>query len=299
MAVWSAPGKVFLFGEHAVVYGKPGIAMAIKPRVYVTVRKTRHPPRVKSPYLEKCFELTGVNGSVYIHSQLPSSSGLGSSAAVTVATLSAISDEFDLGYEKSDIATMAHSVEKSVQKGRASATDTYVSTFGGVLLIQGDIKRRLPPEDFHLVIGNTLVSHSTARMVEQVSKFRATDPDIVNPILDAIEAVTMRSMHVFQDQRALGRYMDINHELLEALGVGHPTLTRLVTAARAAGAYGAKITGAGGGGSIVALCPKRSKSKVAGAIEGCDGRAIITTIDNEGARKEKEDERNRTDKTRR
>lgn len=271
--------------------------MAIKPRVYVTVRKTRHPPRVKSPYLEKCFELMGVNGSVYIHSQLPSSSGLGSSAAVTVATLSAINDEFNLGYNKPDIATIAHSVEKSVQKGRASATDTYVSTFGGVLLIQGDIKRRLPPEDFHLVIGNTMISHSTARMVEQVSKFRATDPDIVNPILDAIEAVTMRSMHVFQDQRALGKYMDINHELLEALGVGHPALTRLVTAARAAGAYGAKITGAGGGGSMVALCPKRSKSKIAGAIEGCDGRAIITTIDNEGARKEKEDERNRTDKT--
>ena len=79
--------------------------------------------------------------------------------------------------------------------------------------------------------------------------------------------------------------------------MGHPALTRLVTAARAAGAYGAKITGAGGGGSMVALCPKRSKSKIAGAIEGCDGRAIITTIDNEGARKEKEDERNRTDKT--
>jgi len=271
--------------------------MAIKPRVYVTVRKTRHPPRVKSPYLEKCFEEMGVNGSVYIHSQLPSSSGLGSSAAVTVATLSAINDEFNLGYKKPDIASMAHSVEKSVQKGRASPTDTYVSTFGGVLLIQGDVKRRLVPEDFHLVIGNTMVSHSTARMVEQVSTFRATDPDIVNPILDAIEAVTLRSLHVFHDQRALGKYMDINHELLEALGVGHPALTRLVTAARAAGAYGAKITGAGGGGSMVALCPKRSKSKIAGAIEGCDGRAIITTIDNEGVRKEKDDERNRTDKT--
>ncbi len=297
MAVWSAPGKVFLFGEHAVVYGKPGIAMAIKPRVYVTVRKTRNPLRVKSPYLEKCFEQMGVNGSLYINSQLPSSSGLGSSAAVTVATLSAINDEFDLGYDRLDIAAMAHAIEKSVQKGHASPTDTYVSTFGGIILIQGDIKRRLLPEDFHLVIGNTMVSHSTARMVSQVSKFRATDPDIVNPILDAIEAVTNRSLHVFTDQKALGAYMDINHELLEALGVGHPALTRLVTAARAAGAYGAKITGAGGGGSMVALCPKRSKSKIAGAIEGCGGRAIITSIDNEGARKEKEDERNRTDKT--
>jgi len=297
LAVWSAPGKVFLFGEHAVVYGKPGIAMAIKPRVYVTVRKTRNPLRVKSPYLEKCFEQMGVNGSLYINSQLPSSSGLGSSAAVTVATLSAINDEFDLGYDRLDIAAMAHAIEKSVQKGHASPTDTYVSTFGGIILIQGDIKRRLLPEDFHLVIGNTMVSHSTARMVSQVSKFRATDPDIVNPILDAIEAVTNRSLHVFTDQKALGTYMDINHELLEALGVGHPALTRLVTAARAAGAYGAKITGAGGGGSMVALCPKRSKSKIAGAIEGCGGRAIITSIDNEGARKEKEDERNRTDKT--
>jgi len=291
LAVWSAPGKVFLFGEHAVVYGKPGIAMGIKPRVYVTVRKTRHPPRVKSPYLEMCFEKMGVNGSVYIHSQLPSSSGLGSSAAVTVATLAAINDEFSLGHRNEDIAHIAYQVEKEVQMGRASPTDTYVSTFGGIVLIMGDTKRRLPPEDFHLVIGNTMVSHSTAKMVEQVSNFRAQDPGIVNPILDAIEAVTLKSMHVFNDHRALGRYMDINHELLEALGVGHPSLTRLVMAARSAGAYGAKITGAGGGGSMVALCPKRSKSKVAGAIEGCDGRAIITTIDTEGVREESEDDR--------
>jgi mevalonate kinase len=281
LAVWSAPGKVFLFGEHAVVYGKPGIAMGIKPRVYVTVRKTRHPPRVKSPYLEMCFEKMGVNGSVYIHSQLPSSSGLGSSAAVTVATLSAINDEFTLGHSRDDIAHIAFQVEKEVQMGRASPTDTYVSTFGGIVLIMGDAKRRLPPQDFHLVIGNTMISHSTAKMVEQVSTFRAQDPNIVNPILDAIEAVTLKSMHVFNDHKALGRYMDINHELLEAL----------VMAARSAGAFGAKITGAGGGGSMVALCPKRSKSKVAGAIEGCDGKAITTTIDTEGARKESEDDR--------
>jgi len=271
--------------------------MAIKPRVYVTVRKTRHPPRVKSPYIENCFREMGVNGSVYIQSQLPSSSGLGSSAAVTVATLSAINDEFNLGHKRKDIAEIAYRIEKKVQRGRASPTDTYVSSFGGLVLIKGESKRRLPPHALHLVIGNTQVSHKTSAMVEQVSSFRHQDPEIVNPILDAIEAVSLRSLHKFEDPRELGRYMDINHALLEALGVGHPMLSRLVTASRAAGAYGAKQTGAGGGGCMIALCPKRSKSKVAGAIEASDGKAIITTVDTDGVRMEKNYERGSTRKT--
>jgi mevalonate kinase len=288
VATWSAPGKVFLFGEHAVVYGKPGIAMAIKPRVYVSVRKGRHPPRVKSPYIENCFQEMGVKGSVYVHSQLPSSSGLGSSAAVTVSTLAAINDEFGIDLGRNEIADIAYKIEKKVQGGRASATDTYVSTIGGIVLIKGDSKRRLAPQTLHLVIGNTLVSHSTSKMVERVGTFRKTDPRIVDPIFESIDALTTKALHCLSDPKKLGACMDINHALLDALGVGHPMLTRLVMAARSAGAYGAKLTGAGGGGCMVALCPKRSKSKIAGAMEACDGRAIITTIDTEGVRKENE-----------
>ena len=59
MATWSAPGKIFLFGEHAVVYGKPGLAMAIKPRVHVTVRRHRNPAPAKSPYIDHCFRELG------------------------------------------------------------------------------------------------------------------------------------------------------------------------------------------------------------------------------------------------
>jgi len=276
-----------LFGEHAVVYGKPGIAMAIKPRVFVTVRNTKRPQRAKSPYIDGCFEMMGVMGSVYINSQIPSSSGLGSSAAVTVATLSAINDEFSLNKSREEIANMAFEIEKKVQKGRASPTDTTVSSYGGIVLISGGSRRRLPPQNLHLVIGDSLVSHSTARMVEQVGDLKKKHPEIVDPILDAIEGVSMSAIHHLNNPRELGRYMDMNHALLDALGVGHPQLSKMVLASRGAGAFGAKITGAGGGGCMVALCPKQLKIRIANAIETCEARAIVTGIDTEGARKEK------------
>lgn len=289
MATWSAPGKVFLFGEHAVVYGKPGIAMAIRSRVYVTVRRARHSSKMNSPYIDQCFQEMGVRGaSVYVHSQLPSASGLGSSAAVTVATLSAINDEFTMKRTREEIAETAFSIEKKVQKGRASPTDTYVSTFGGLVLISSGAKRRLPPHNFPIVIGNSRISHNTSAMVEKVGIQKKKHPEVMEPLIEAIGALTTTAMHSFSDHRELGRYMNMNHALLEALGVGHPQLAKLVLAARAAGAFGAKITGAGGGGCMIALCPGRLKSRVAGAIESCEAQAIITTIDTEGARKEKD-----------
>ena len=288
MATWSAPGKVFLFGEHAVVYGKPGVAMAIRPRVFVTVRKSKSAHHARSPYIDSCFDEMGVKGSVYVNSQLPSSSGLGSSAAVTVATLSAINDEFGKKYSMEEIATMAYAIEKKVQKGRASPTDTSVSTFGGIVMITGTQRRRLPPQNLPLVVGNTLVSHSTAKMVEKVADLKKKNPEICEPILDAIGAVSMCAIRNFSDPHALGNLMNMNHALLETLGAGHPTLSRLVLAARAAGAYGAKLTGAGGGGCMVAICPKHLKSRVVGAVEACDAKAFITNLDTEGARKEKD-----------
>lgn len=278
---------MFLFGEHAVVYGKPGIAMAIKPRVFVTVRETKRPQRAKSPYIDGCFEAMGVAGSVYINSQIPSSSGLGSSAAVTVATLSAINDEFGKNKTREEIANMAFEIEKTVQKGRASPTDTTVSTYGGIVLITGNSRRRLPPQNMHLVVGDSLISHSTAKMVEQVSELKKKHPQIVDSVLTAIESVSLAAIHHLDDPKELGHYMNMNHSLLEVLGVGHPQLSRLVLAARSAGAYGAKITGAGGGGCMVALCPKQLKHRIASAIEACEARAIITGIDTEGVRKEK------------
>jgi mevalonate kinase len=287
VATWSAPGKVFLFGEHAVVYGRPGLAMAIQHRVSVTVRKRRRPGRVKSQYISECLGSMGVRATVYVRSQLPSSSGLGSSAAVTVATLAAINDEFGKGLTREEVAQRAYEIEKKVQRGWASATDTFVSSFGGVVLIEGTEKRRLPPVNLPVVVGNSRVSHNTAQMVEKVGRERERHPGIVDPILNAIGAVTQEALRELHDPRALGILMNTNHGLLDALGVGHPALTRLVLAARSAGAFGAKTTGAGGGGCMIALAPGRARGRVAGAIRACDAQAIVTTLDTEGARKER------------
>ncbi len=286
MATWSAPGKVFLFGEHAVVYGKPGLAMAIKPRIHVTVRRHRHPAPAKSPYVEQCFRELGVTGSVYVMSQMPSSAGLGSSAAVTVATLSATNDEFRLELDREEIATIAHRIEQAVQKGRASPTDTYVSTMGGLVLIMGEARRRIPPTNLSLVVGNTQVSHSTSRMVELVAEERQRCPDVISPILDAIGALTLEGLRKLDEPKELGRLMDVNHALLDAIGVGHPSLTKLVIAARAAGAFGAKLTGAGGGGCMIALAPRTGKTRITGALDAAGAKAFITTIDTAGVRKE-------------
>ena len=261
--------------------------MAIRPRVYVTVRRSRRPHPVSSPYIQNCFTEMCVEGSVYINSQIPSSSGLGSSAAVTVATLCAINDEFQLEKTREEIADMAFAIEKKVQKGRASPTDTTVSSYGGIVLITGTSRRRLPPVNLHLVIGDTLVSHNTSQMVEQVSELKKRHPEIVSHVLDAIEGVSLNAIHHLNNPHELGKYMDMNHALLDALGVGHPALSRLVLAARSAGAFGAKLTGAGGGGCMVAVCPKSSKNRVAKSIESQNARAIVTGIDTEGARKEK------------
>lgn len=289
MATWSAPGKLFLFGEHAVVYGKPGIAMAIKPRVLVTVRRSKYAQKPNSPYIAECLNMLDVRGSVYVRSQLPSASGLGSSAAVTVATMFAINDEFALGYNKEEVTELAYEVEKNTQNGRASVTDTYVSSYGGMVLIRGSEKRRLiPPDNFPIVIANTMVAHHTAEQVRKVAEFRDKSPNVANPIMDAIGALTMEAMHALDDPRELGVLMNRNQALLDALGVGHPSISRLIQVGMNAGAYGVKLSGAGGGGCVWALCSRGARSKIMNAFESCDAKPISTAIDLEGVRKEED-----------
>ncbi len=290
----SAPGKIYLFGEHAVVYGEPAIACAVELRTRVSARKAEAIAISSGigntgldfevhPYVSSAIKKLGSPGvSIEITSDIPVGSGLGSSAAVTIATLAAVNIEFGLGYENEELARMGHEIEKEVQ-GAASPTDTFVSTTGGVVTIPS--RKRLNLLDCGVVIGNTNKGASpkkTAKLVKQVAQLKEEYPDAINPIIKTIGSFARQGEVLVsqKDYTSLGKLMNVNHGLLDALGVCTMELSALVYAARNAGAYGAKLTGAGGGGCMVALTD--SPRKVAEAIERAGGKPIITSFTSEG-----------------
>ena len=298
MITCSAPGKIYLFGEHAVVYGEPAIACAVELRTRVTASisdkitissdlGTTGLDHEIHPYVSSAIEKLGAKKvSLEISSDIPVGSGLGSSAAVTIATLSAINLEFKLGHSNDEIARMGHEIEQKVQ-GAASPTDTFVSTFGGVVEIPS--RRRLDLLYCGVVIGNTnkgATPKKTAKLVKHVASLRQEYPEVIDPIIRMIGSFSKKGEILVKkkDYVSLGKLMNVNHGLLDALGVGTAELSALVYAARSAGAYGAKITGAGGGGCMVALTD--SPDKVASAIENAGGMAIISHFDPNGVKQE-------------
>ncbi|MGE0064242.1 MAG: mevalonate kinase [Methanobacteriales archaeon] len=277
----SAPGKAILFGEHAVVYGKPAIALAIDKRATITIKEShRDYTRIKSDdldleailspetglklkkgemgilnYILKALEFyhdsTPINIKLKI--SIPIGAGLGSSAAVTVATIAALDNYHKRKSTLPSIARRAHRVELEVQ-GAASPLDTSISTHGGLIYldkekieqIKGDLKDSL-------VIGYTR-SEETAKMVKLVKERMERHPQIMNLIMDAIAHITRKARKALKsdDKECLGELMNINQGLLDAIGVNSKSLSEMIYTSREAGALGSKITGAGGGGSIIA-----------------------------------------------
>jgi mevalonate kinase len=286
----SAPGKTILFGEHAVVYGKPAIAAAVDKRAYVSIEEredNRTHVRINelgiSGYLniEKgTIELdndeknegilkyvlialmkTGSKDGleITINMDIPVGAGLGSSAAVTVATVKAASSFKDIELTSDGIAKLAHQVELMVQ-GSASPIDTILSTYGGIVYLSRDAEEIIKLDidsEIPLVIGYTSERGNTGKLVESVRLKMETSPQVMIPLFNSMEALTngAREALTSGDHRMIGEFMNINHGLLDAIGVNTDELSKMVYIARKSGALGSKITGAGGGGSMIAYCP--------------------------------------------
>jgi mevalonate kinase len=300
----SAPGKLILFGEHAVVFGEPALATAIHLRTEVFVRphstwladgSSIDDPKYR--YVRAALH-RGWNGSplwVEVRSMIPTGSGLGSSAAVTVATLGAA---FDLqeSFDVPRIAREAFEVEHEVQ-GRASPIDTTTSAAGGgVLVRRGDgtdllwsLRKDTREWSLHrcdlpaltLVVGDTGIAAATGPLVAGVKRRVDASREDAQRVRE-IGEVTLDGLRALQRQdfEGAGRLMDRNQRLLTELGVGHPMLDKLIGAARPH-SYGAKLTGAGG--SMVALTDRPEET--AAAIRAAGGKAFSVRSEPSGVRR--------------
>lgn len=308
MVTCSAPGKMILFGEHAVVFAKPALSLAISLRITSSMRPSDqysvngHPMRKRhhayiSAALDEAWNGPPINIDTY--SQVPSGSGLGSSAAVTVSCIAAmLASKGKLDPE--EVAKKAFEVETVVQ-GMASPTDTSTSVHGhGVLVSPTELEGllwRISKGDrvwhvhhcnvprLRFVVGYTGIHAATGPLVAKVRKLVEGDGE-ARGVIDRIGDIAIEGAEAVgkDDKRMLGSLMNENHELLNRLGVGHPKLDELVRACEGV-AYGAKLTGAGGGGSMIALTD--DPEATSRAIKAAGGEPIPVEVGCEGVRLEK------------
>ncbi|RRJ28178.1 mevalonate kinase [Halocatena pleomorpha] len=329
MTVSSAPGKVYLLGEHAVVYGEPAMLCAIDRRATVTAT-ARDDDRIRvqardltidgfsveygdgvvdestdidvpHPLIEAAVgyvdgaveqvkEVVDTTGfTITIESEIPLGAGLGSSAAVVVAAIDAATREMGVELTPEEIAQRAYRVEYDVQDGQASRADTFCSAMGKAVRVEGDDCRPIEESpELPFVIGfdggagdtGTLVAG--VRSLKEEYEFAADTVETIGNIVRTGErAITT------EDQQELGRLMNFNHGLLSALGVSSRSLDAMVWAARDAGAFGAKLTGAGGGGCIVALDPTPDTATALQYTPGCE-ETFRAELDHDGVRVESE-----------
>jgi mevalonate kinase len=320
--VGQAPAKVILTGEHFVVHGQPALAAAVnlysratvRPGVYGivqisspelglkgsyptrlinTVPSSTHGDSVLEPLrllvgkvLEEAGE-TDIGLDLEIISQIPVGVGLGSSASTAVSTTVALAEFLNLHFEKNEILEIAAVQEKHVHK-KPSGIDASTITYGGVLCFRvGEQPIRLQSNDqMSIVIGNTGSSRSTGVLVTNVSRRIAVGDKELTRINESAGSLTLEAVKAYKERDfdRLGQLMYANHKLLKQIGVSTTELDTLVEAAMSAGAFGAKLTGAGGGGCMIALSRPKDRTRIADAISSNGGSAYLVELDNLGVR---------------
>ena len=304
----TAPGKIILFGEHAVVYGQPAIAvpvLEVQARAIVNARPGGQGINLIAPDIEisggledlalddaialvirLTLEELGISQppacTLVISSSIPVAAGLGSGAAVSVAIIRALAGF--LGHPLPDEAVnrLAFEVEK-LHHGTPSGIDNTVVTYRKPVYFIKDqpIQTFDIPIPFTIVIGDTGVVSPTVKAVSQVRASYKAQPDLFQNYFNTCGMIAQNARYQLGSMRnaSLGPLMDDNHAVLQKMGVSSPELDTLVEAAREAGALGAKLSGGGQGGNMIALVEADQAEAVAAALQDAGAvRTIITTV---------------------
>jgi hydroxymethylglutaryl-CoA reductase len=208
--------------------------------------------------------LTDRSMRIEVYSEIPRAMGLGGSAAVAVAIIRALNRHFEIGLSDDEVNALAFQCEQ-VAHGTPSGIDNTVATFGRPLLYRaGDppqIQSVEIPKPIRFVIGMTGVESLTAKMVARVRDGRERNRDVYDTMFKGIDALTLQAIEALKrnDLERLGELMNVCQGLLNGLQVSSWELEELIQIARENGALGAKLTGGGGGGSMIALCPDSSE----------------------------------------
>ena len=305
----SAPGKIILFGEHAVVYGHPAIAVPVtqvqarvsvmanpsgpQGQVWIISRETRlDKPLNELPaghafnaVIQGVIEAAGITRlpavRLQINSTIPIAAGLGSGAAISVAMARALAAFLGRKLSDEQVSTIAYQADQKYH-GTPSGIDNTVITYAKpVYFVRG-----LPFETlsvgapFTLVIGNTGIASPTAITVGEVRQRHQADPAAFEQLFDAVGTIARQGRQAIESGQIdqLGPLMDQNHALLQTMTVSCPELDRLVEAARSAGALGAKLCGGGRGGNMIALVPPEKAPGVESALRSAGAVHTIATI---------------------
>lgn len=314
----SAPAKVILFGEHFVVYGNPAILASINRRISVNARTInenrvviRSDIGVAGEYSSSGFRAiegsmeakstldalhaairqvlssrnkkTGIE--IDVCSSVPPGIGLGSSAAACVATVAAVNSLFQKKPNRQKICQIAIESERLIHKN-SSGADCYVSTFGGLMYYsKAKFKKVWSKGSLALVIANTGVKHSTGDLVAGVKKFKDRNESLFESMAEQAAGICAQARGAIATCRRerIGELMNENQAILRQLGVSHYKVDDLLDICCKAGALGAKITGAGGGGAVLALAAnKQDSAKIVARVKAAGYESFIVEIDQKG-----------------
>jgi len=305
----SAPAKIILFGEHAVVYGQPAIAAPLSNlRVTATIRKLKDQQQMRlittgeNESLPIDIHLEDVNSAfattarlvldyfdalppqveISIDSQIPVASGLGSGAAVTTALARAIAEAINQSLPDEKLNQIVFEVEK-IYHGTPSGIDNTVIVYEKpVYYVRNHPLELLSiPKPIMFVVGDTGISASTKIAVSDVGRLHKAEPNRIQPILASIGGLVNRARIAIESGHIepLGHLMLQNHALLRTLTVSSPEIENLIEAAIADGALGAKLSGGGRGGNMIALVQADTAENVRQALLNAGAkRAFITTL---------------------